>query len=112
MSATESQVFKNGELRPNHPGKPLVFISVFFTIALLSVPLFSQEAEPELPPEEQTVFLIRPLTAKQTADIQDRLTETTLGEDAKSKMRIYSGSQQLKVLQEGLKGWENLKNKK
>ncbi|MCH7879862.1 MAG: hypothetical protein IH914_11180, partial [candidate division Zixibacteria bacterium] len=53
MSATESQVFKNGELRPNHPGKPLVFISVFFTIALLSVPLFSQEAEPELPPEEQ-----------------------------------------------------------
>jgi len=53
MSATESQVFKERKPRPNHPGKPLVFISVFFTIALLSVPLFSQEAEPELPPEEQ-----------------------------------------------------------
>jgi hypothetical protein len=66
----------------------------------------------ELPTEEQVIFLYRPLTAKEAADIQDRLTETTLGGKAESTMRIYSGSQQLKALQSGMKGWENFKDKK
>jgi len=60
-------------------------------------------AERELPPEERTTFRLRPLTAREQAQVED--TALTTGPDG----RVYSlntGTHALTILRLGLVGWE------
>lgn len=59
-------------------------------------------AERELPPEQQTVFLLKALTARETADVEDALFfQTAIG------TMVRNGSQRLRILGLGVVGWEN-----
>ncbi|MBI5427542.1 MAG: hypothetical protein HZA02_04595 [Nitrospinae bacterium] len=65
----------------------------------------------DLPVERQTVFLLKPLRAKDAARMQDGAAEIDIGKGrADSTMRIMSGTQTLEALRSGLAGWENFKN--
>ncbi len=63
------------------------------------------------PVEDQPVFLIKALKAKEAAKIQDGLADIVPEGNNKdlSTMRIYSGSSILNALVAGLSGWENFK---
>lgn len=62
------------------------------------------------PVENQTVFLLRPLTARDAARMQDDIAEVMTGKKSEnSTMKINSGSNVLRALELGLAGWENFK---
>jgi len=63
----------------------------------------------ELPEDERPVFIIRPLTAKDAATLEDNVAETSVGGGEGSTMRLKSGTSVLNALKKGLKGWENFK---
>lgn len=62
------------------------------------------KADQALDPAEQTVFLLRPLTARQAAEIEDHLVELR---DAQTT-GVRTGTQTLTALRHGLRGWRNL----
>ena len=64
----------------------------------------------DLPPEQQPVFYIRPLKAKESADLEDGTVDalTEKGND-KTNVRIFSGTTTLKALKMGLIRWDNFK---
>jgi len=57
----------------------------------------------ELPEDQQTVFLLRALSARELAQVEDGMSVVTPGGD----VRIATGSQSLRTLDLGLTGWEN-----
>ena len=64
----------------------------------------------KLPVEEQPVFLIKILKAKDAAVIEDKSIIADLAKDDEvSNMRFFSGTTIIRTLKEGLKGWENFK---
>lgn len=68
------------------------------------------KCERDLPVETQTVFLLRPLTARDAARMQDDIAEVMTGKKSEnSTMKINSGSNVLRALELGLAGWENFK---
>lgn len=54
---------------------------------------------------DQTVFLLRPLTAREFATIEDAMSTVT----PSGEVRVATGSQTLRTLEVGLTGWENFK---
>lgn len=66
-----------------------------------------------LPVEDQPIFLIKALKAKESAKIQDGLADYVEGDgNVAPAVRIYSGTAILNALKLGLSGWENFKNAK
>lgn len=69
------------------------------------------------PQEEQTVFILKNLTASELAKLEDSLTDYSLKSSATGKelspedikMSLNIGSQTLRVLRMGLVGWKNFK---
>ena len=59
------------------------------------------------PLEDQTVFKLKVLTARELANVEDGMA--ALISDT-GEVAIKTGSQLLKILQFGLRGWENLKD--
>ncbi|QPJ61701.1 MAG: hypothetical protein G3M70_07300 [Candidatus Nitronauta litoralis] len=69
------------------------------------------ECDRNLPTEDQTIFLLKPLSAKDAASMQDNVTQTKLGgNDGDTVMLMQSGTQALNALKKGLAGWENFKD--
>ncbi len=68
------------------------------------------ECERDLESADQTIFHLSMPKAKEAANLQDNITESTLGDQA--VMRVKSGSSVLSALQVGLRGWENFKDAK
>ena len=73
------------------------------------------KADKELPEVEQTVFFLRPLTMKESTDIQDSLMETKiqrLGPKSgnENTQRLLLGQQMLKTLLGGIERIENFKD--
>jgi hypothetical protein len=66
------------------------------------------EEDRKLPVEEQTVFHLKVLSARELAQLEDSMSTVKLG--AEGTMQINSGSHVLKVLDMGLVGWDNLLN--
>lgn len=60
------------------------------------------------PVEEQSVFLLRPLTLAQETALKDSVAAV----DAGNSVSIRQGTQELKALQYGLEGWENVRDSK
>lgn len=68
---------------------------------------FILEEDRKLDADEQTIFTIKPLSARDYAVVQDRLKLKGSGDD----MSIENASSyNLDVLKLGLKGWSNFKN--
>lgn len=63
------------------------------------------QAERGLPAEEQTVFLLRSLTSKELALLDDGIPQVQQGTDL---VNVSVGSMLHKALRAGLTGWENL----
>lgn len=61
-----------------------------------------------LPPEEQSVFLLRPLTLAQQTAIKDAMASVNASQDIK----INAGTQELHALRFGLAGWRNVRDSK
>ncbi len=53
MFVRVNQPAKRADIYSHFLGRLLAALALLFTLALLSVPVFAQDAEPELPPEEQ-----------------------------------------------------------
>lgn len=66
------------------------------------------KAERGLPPEEQSVFILRPLTLRESNAIEDM----TVGVGEGDGMTIRSGSVRTRALEYGLIGWENVLDSK
>jgi len=62
-----------------------------------------------LPPEEQTVFILKLVPFKKLARIEDTLYSAS-GTGKKREERIKTGSAQIEYLSAGIKGWENLRD--
>ncbi|MDD5762175.1 MAG: hypothetical protein PHP88_06650 [bacterium] len=60
----------------------------------------------ELPPEQQTVFELKVLTARDLASIQDGSTTGNVD----GSLMFKSGTQTLRILDLGVSGWRNFKN--
>jgi hypothetical protein len=58
----------------------------------------------ELPEEDQTVFILRPLTVSEQAEVADVMFGGTAGSE---DLIVRSGSVQIKTLRKGLVGWKN-----
>lgn len=72
--------------------------------------LYVPKCDRDLPEEEQTKFILKPIGARDAASLQDNATETHLaGKDGDTVMRMKSGSQALKALSLGVKGWMDFK---
>lgn len=67
---------------------------------------FVTKAEKKLPPEKQTSFKVRFLTASQQAEIRDTLYNVS-GLGKARKERIQTGTADLQTLKYGLVGWSN-----
>ena len=65
------------------------------------------EEQRHLPPGEWTVFELKVLTARELAKVEDSFA--ALQGDT-GEVLIKSGSQVLKILELGLRGWDNLKD--
>jgi len=65
------------------------------------------ECDKDQPVEKQTTFYIKPLSAKQSASLQDSMKFSGSGEGA-SMTNI--GSNTLEMVKIGLVGWENFKD--
>jgi len=67
---------------------------------------FIADEDKELPKDQQTVFKIRPLTAREEAHVTDAFLEMEIGSGApKAKSRL--GARSIAILNIGLLGWEN-----
>lgn len=78
MSVKLYQAFKSGEIYSRSFGKPWAALALMFILTVLSVPILAQEAEPELPPEEQAKkHFNRALELKDSAAI-DQLKATEM----------------------------------
>lgn len=64
------------------------------------------QCDRELPKEQQTVFQLKVLTAKELAQIEDNAVVI----DKEEKIAVNSGSTVLKTLRVGLQAWENFKD--
>lgn len=64
------------------------------------------------PVEDQPVFLIKTLKAKEAANLQDGMTDAVVNkkDSNDTTVRIYSGTAAVKALKAGLVGWENFKD--
>lgn len=61
----------------------------------------------DIPPDRKAIFLVRPLTKGERADIQDKIVQGSgLGQRRKEEYR--TGTMMLETLRTGLMGWENL----
>lgn len=60
------------------------------------------------PKEDQVVWLIRPLSAKESADIQNNLFRSE-GWGKQRREQFLTGTQVVLVLRRGLVGWKNFK---
>lgn len=60
----------------------------------------------ELPPEEQTIFHLKALSARELAEIQDKAARA----DMDGNFEFRSGSQTLRILEIGVRGWKNLRD--
>jgi len=58
------------------------------------------------PAEERTTFLLRPLTTREHAEIQNKLYESS-GWGKKRQERFLTGTQIVLILRKGLVGWKN-----
>lgn len=58
------------------------------------------------PPEEQTVFQLRVLSARELAEIEDGAIRS----DREGKLEYLSGSQTIRILNYGLRGWRNFRD--
>ena len=68
------------------------------------------KAARDLSVEDQPVFILKPLSARESARIQDGAIESTVGgKGGETTMRVMSGGSALKALASGLTGWENFK---
>jgi len=63
----------------------------------------------DLPVEEQTIFTLRRIPLPKLAKIEDELYKAT-GIGKRREEKIRTGNNQMKILQEGLAGWENFKD--
>ena len=61
------------------------------------------------PDEDQPVFLLKCLKAKESAKLQDNVVQAGMGDDP--QMKIFTGSTVLRALEMGLVGWRNFKGK-
>ena len=64
------------------------------------------EEDRKLPQEEQTFFMLRRLTRREYADLEDGLIEYR--DSGVSTVR--TGTKMIKALKAGLRGWSNLRN--
>ena len=69
---------------------------------------YISKCDRELPEEEQTVFMVQFLSAKQQAKLRDMMYSVSGIGNARSE-KFLTGSAALKALQFGLKGWKNFK---
>jgi len=77
------------------------------------------ECDRDLPPEKQTVFILRPLSYSEYTQIEDNVIESVSEvrrgyrqkKNDEFKMRILSGSQEKRILCSGIKRIENFKDK-
>ncbi|MDA8122246.1 MAG: hypothetical protein M0Z38_06745 [Deltaproteobacteria bacterium] len=60
----------------------------------------------DLPPEEQTMFELKVLTARELAKIEDGSARA----DVSGNIEFRSGTQVINILNVGLKGWRNFKD--
>jgi len=63
-------------------------------------------SERELPPEDQTTFRLRPITAPENKRLQDLLVQRSNG----SGHTLNPGTAQYAALMAGLRGWSNLQD--
>lgn len=61
------------------------------------------QCDRQLPTEQQTIFKLKVLSAKELADIEDKSARA----DLSGNLEFRSGSQTLRILNVGLKGWIN-----
>lgn len=64
------------------------------------------KAERGLPEEKQSVFLLRPLTLRESSHLEDMAVG--IGGSGNSEVTINSGSVRIQALRYGLAGWENV----
>jgi hypothetical protein len=71
------------------------------------------ECDRELPGEQQTIFELSHMTCRQREKIENEMTGSKLGKKKRdtSELTIRTGSTELAVLDAGLMGWRNFKNK-
>jgi len=62
------------------------------------------EDDRKLPKEEQTVFTLRGLTVSEEARVADTMISSIPGQE---ELAFRSGTHQLTVLRQGLRGWSN-----
>lgn len=60
----------------------------------------------EQPKEQQTIFHLKVLTARELADIEDKAARA----DMQGNLEFRSGTQIIRILNAGMKGWSNFKN--
>ncbi len=60
----------------------------------------------ELPPEQQTIFELKVLSARDLAAIQDGATKGNVD----GSLEFKSGTQTLRILEMGVRGWRNFKD--
>jgi len=60
----------------------------------------------ELPPEQQTVFELKALSARELATIEDGSVRS----DREGKLEYLSGTQTIRILELGVRGWRNFKD--
>ncbi len=63
-------------------------------------------ADQELPPEQQTVFELKTLSARELAAIQDGATKGNVD----GTLEFKSGTQTLRILDLGVSGWRNFRD--
>ena len=68
---------------------------------------FIAEDDRELPAEQQTVFLIRSLSARQQADVQNNSITVSNQGGGDMDTEVKTGEWAISVLNYGLTGWEN-----
>jgi len=68
---------------------------------------FILECDRDEPEEKQTTFYIRPLSAKQSATLQDSMKFSGVGKEATMQ---NIGSNTLDMVRIGLVGWDNFKD--
>jgi len=65
----------------------------------------------DLPEEEQTVFVLRYMDARQAAKMEDQAVEGAVsGKGTDTALKFRSGSKVLQALEHGLRGWENFRD--
>lgn len=65
----------------------------------------------KLEDKDAPYFIIQPLTARDAANNEDSISETSIkGKGEDTTMRLKSGSSTLNILLSGLKGWGNFRD--